>query len=39
MVPLGITVNYELKDQIMLRGGLTYAVVGGADRYSDKLIL
>ena len=33
---IGVTVNYELKDQIMLRGGLTYAVTGGADRYSDK---
>lgn len=33
---VGISVNYELKDQIMLRGGLTYAIVGGADRFSDK---
>ena len=32
---LGITVNYELKDQVMLRGGFTYAIVGGADRFSD----
>ncbi len=32
---LGITGNYELTDHIMLRGGLTYAVVGGADRFSD----
>ena len=33
---IGLTVNYELRDKIMLRGGLTYTVVGGADRYSDK---
>lgn len=33
---VGVTVNYEWKDQIMFRGGLTYAVVGGADRYSEK---
>lgn len=33
---IGITVNYELQDQIMLRGGLTYSIVGGADRFSDK---
>jgi opacity protein-like surface antigen len=33
---IGITANYELKDKIMLRAGLTYSVVGGADRYSDK---
>ncbi|HLG39313.1 MAG TPA: DUF6089 family protein [Chitinophagaceae bacterium] len=30
---IGITVNYELRDQIMLRGGITYSIVGGADRY------
>ncbi len=33
---LGVTVNYELTDKVMLRGGLTYAVVGGADRFSDN---
>jgi len=33
---IGLTVNYELRDKIMLRGGLTYTVVGGADRYSAK---
>jgi hypothetical protein len=33
---IGVTVNYELRDQIMLRGGITYAIVGGADRFSDK---
>ena len=32
----GITVNYELTDNIMLRGGYTYTVVGGADRFSSK---
>jgi hypothetical protein len=32
---LGLTANYELTDNIMLRGGYTYAVVGGADRFSD----
>lgn len=33
---IGITGNYELTDNIMLRGGYTYAIVGGADRFSDK---
>jgi hypothetical protein len=33
---IGITGNYELTDKIMLRGGFTYAIVGGADRFSDK---
>jgi hypothetical protein len=31
---IGITGNYELTDNIMLRGGFTYAIVGGADRFS-----
>lgn len=31
----GITGNYEITDKFMLRAGLTYAVVGGADRFSD----
>lgn len=31
---IGITGNYELTDNIMLRGGFTYSVVGGADRFS-----
>jgi opacity protein-like surface antigen len=31
---IGITGNYELADQFMLRGGFTYSVVGGADRFS-----
>ncbi len=33
---IGLTVNYEIADQIMLRAGFTYAIVGGADRFSDK---
>lgn len=33
---IGITLNYELQERITLRGGLTYAIVGGADRFSDK---
>ncbi len=33
---IGITGNYELTDNIMLRAGYTYTVVGGADRYSKK---
>jgi hypothetical protein len=33
---IGVTANYELSDQIMIRGGLTYSVVGGADRYSNR---
>jgi hypothetical protein len=36
---IGITANYELKDQIMIRAGLTYSVVGGADRFSDDTAL
>lgn len=33
---VGVTLNYEVTDQIMVRGGFTYAVVGGADRFSDN---
>lgn len=33
---IGVTVNYELMEQLMLRGGFTYSVVGGADRFSDN---
>ena len=32
---IGITANYELTDNIMLRGGYTYSIVGGADRFSE----
>lgn len=33
---LGITANYELRDQVMIRAGLSYTVLGGADRYNKK---
>ncbi len=33
---IGLTVNYEIADQLMLRAGFTYSVIGGADRFSDK---
>lgn len=33
---IGVTVNYELTPQIMLRGGFTYTVVGGADRFNKN---
>lgn len=33
---IGVTLNYELSDQLMLRGGFTYCILGGADRFSDK---
>ncbi|MFD2921550.1 DUF6089 family protein [Terrimonas rubra] len=33
---IGITGNYELFPKLTLRAGFTYAVVGGADRFSDK---
>lgn len=36
---LGITGNYELNDHIMLRAGITYAIVGGADRFSKDSVL
>lgn len=36
---IGITANYELTDNIMLRAGYTYAVVGGADRFSNDSAL
>jgi len=32
---IGITGTYELTDNLMIRGGLTFARVGGADRFSD----
>ena len=32
---IGISGNYELTDNIMLRGGYNYSIVGGADRFSD----
>lgn len=33
---IGITGNYELTDNISLRAGFTYSIVGGADRFSDN---
>ena len=36
---IGITGNYELTDNIMLRGGYIYAIVGGADRFSKDAAL
>jgi len=33
---IGLTASYEWKDQVMFRGGITYAVVGGADRFSES---
>jgi opacity protein-like surface antigen len=33
---IGVTVNYELMEQLMIRGGFTYAIVGGADRFSNN---
>jgi hypothetical protein len=33
---IGVTANYEFTDQIFFRAGFTYAIVGGADRFSDK---
>jgi hypothetical protein len=37
---IGVTVNYELMEQLLIRAGFTYTVVGGADRFStnDSLI-
>jgi hypothetical protein len=34
----GISVGYELSDHIMLRGGITYAALSGADRYSTDSV-
>lgn len=33
---IGASLNYELTDNFMLRGQLSYAVVGGDDRYSKS---
>jgi hypothetical protein len=37
---IGVSVNYEMMDQFMVRGGFNYSIVGGADRFStnDSLI-
>ncbi|HMU47421.1 MAG TPA: DUF6089 family protein [Chitinophagaceae bacterium] len=36
---IGITGSYELTDQILLRAGFTYSIVGGADRYNSDTVL
>ena len=33
---IGVSVNYELTEQFMIRGGFNYSIVGGADRFSDN---
>ena len=33
---IGFTLNYEATDKLMVRSGITYSIVGGADRYSKK---
>ncbi|MFI5186558.1 MAG: DUF6089 family protein, partial [Chitinophagales bacterium] len=33
---IGVTLNYEVTPQFMLRGGFTYTIVGGADRFSNN---
>ena len=32
---IGLSVNYELTDQLMIRSGFNYSIVGGADRFSE----
>jgi len=32
---IGVSLNYELTEQFMIRGGFNYSIVGGADRFSD----
>lgn len=36
---VGITGNYELTNRFVLRGGFTYAIVGGADRFNKEAAL
>lgn len=33
---IGLTLNYEATDNLFIRTGFTYSIVGGADRYSKK---
>lgn len=33
---LGFSVNYEVSDYLMVRGGVIYSIVGGADVYNKK---
>ena len=32
---IGVSLNYEVMPRFMLRGGFTYSIVGGADRFSS----
>jgi opacity protein-like surface antigen len=32
---IGVSVNYELTEQFMIRGGFNHSIVGGADRFSE----
>lgn len=36
---VGITGSYELTERFLLRGGFTYMMIGGADRFSDNASL
>jgi len=36
---IGLTVQYELQDQILLRGSYSFARVNGSDSYSSKQVL
>lgn len=36
---IGVTLSYELNDRFTIRGGFTYGIVGGADRYGDDSVL
>jgi hypothetical protein len=36
---IGITANYELQDQVFIRAGFNYSVVGGDDKYSKDTAL
>jgi hypothetical protein len=36
---IGLTVHYELQDQILLRGSYSFARINGADVYSGKQVL
>ena len=36
---IGITLHYELKDQLLLRAGYNFARVNGSDRYNTKILL
>jgi opacity protein-like surface antigen len=33
---VGVSVNYELMEQFMIRAGYSYTIVGGADRFSNN---